>query len=501
MMSSVNVRSTLDSAKRLCLKLVLTVGAVACTPTGHSKTGCLANKPQTADNVITVPVNLFVAPNGNDSNAGTLSSPWQTIQHAMASAIPGSIVNIRAGTYHERLSLGVSGTPGKYITFQPYGFNVPVGGCGGYTGISCDGEEVILDYAYLGTVTDHIPMLRISGRDYVRIQGLTFQNFTCTGAMQQGIRIDADSSYIEFKENRFVNNKNVYPSFDGAAALLFFRIWRSRYVTVSGNEFGNINTVSSEVITVSDGATNTVVEKNYVHDTDGIAISTWSGAKNFLFAANKAEYIGIRHDGTVWYKNPAVAIYSDGGHSGTIERNYVSHSGVGYEALSEPGQPDTHDITIRDNIAQKCVSAGIVIGTWYSKTSGTSIYNLKVYNNTFYDNRIGVQILPMTSSTVAWENNIFANNGTNYVNPLDWDPGTTGYNLYYGSNVGPGANNVAGDPMFVNPAAGDFSLRSSSPAINAGNPKTPQSSAGSIDFAGNARLQAGRIDIGAYEAK
>jgi hypothetical protein len=443
----------------------------------------------------------FVSPSGSDSNPGTLSAPWLTIQKAMNSATPGSIVNIRAGTYHERLSLNVSGTPGNDITFQPYGFNVPSGGCGGYTGIACGGDQVILDYAYLGTVTDGIPLLQISGRNYARIQGLTFQNLTCNGAMQQGIRIDSNSSYIEFDQNSFLNDKNIYPSFDGTAALLFFRIWQSNYVTVKGNEFGNINTVMSEVLTVNDGATNTLIENNYVHDTDGIAISSWTGANNFSMVGNRAEYIGIRRDGTVWYNNPAVAIYNDGGYSGTIERNMVSYAGVGYEALAEPGQPDAHDITISDNIAENCVSAGIVIGTWYSTTSGSSIYNLNVYNNTFYGNKVGVEILPMTSATVTWENNIFANNETNYYNPLSWDPGKTGYNLYYGSNVGPGSNNLTSNPLFSNAAAGNFSLQSTAPAINGGDPNTPQSVVGLLDYAGNTRVQGAIIDIGAYEAR
>lgn len=419
----------------------------------------------------------------------------------MNSATPGSTVNIRAGTYHERLSLNVSGTPGNYITFQPYGFNVPAGGCGGYTGVTCGGDQVILDYGSLGTVTDGIPLLQISGQNYVRIQGLTFQNLTCNGAMQQGIRVDSNSSYIEFNENKFLNDKNIYPSFDGTAALLFFRIWQSNNITVNSNEFGNINTVMSEVLTVSDGSTNALIENNYVHDTDGIAISAWSGANKFSFIGNKTEYIGIQRNGTVWYNNPAVAIYSDGGYSGTIERNIVSHAGVGYEALSEPGQPNTHDITISDNIAENCANAGVVIGTWYSDTDGSSVYNVTVDNNDFYNNSVGVQIRPMTSGTVTWENNIFGNNSTNYYNPLNWNPGNTGYNVYYGSNIGPGANNVTTNPVFSNVAVGDFRLQSTSPAINAGDPSTPQSAVGTLDLAGSTRIQGGAIDIGAYESR
>ncbi len=88
---------------------------------------------------------FYVATTGSDSNNGTsTSAPWRTIQKAMNSATPSSTVNIMAGTYHERPALGVSGTSGNYITFQPYGFSVPVGGCGGYSGVVCGGDQVIL---------------------------------------------------------------------------------------------------------------------------------------------------------------------------------------------------------------------------------------------------------------------------------------------------------------------------------------------------------------------
>jgi len=64
--------------------------------------------------------NYYIAPNGSDSNDGTLSQPWETIAKANASLQPGETVYIRQGTYHERIEPARSGTEGNKITYQNY---------------------------------------------------------------------------------------------------------------------------------------------------------------------------------------------------------------------------------------------------------------------------------------------------------------------------------------------------------------------------------------------
>nr|WP_202424333.1 hypothetical protein [Duganella levis] len=41
----------------------------------------------------------YVAPGGNDSNAGTLAAPWQSIARAQTAAAPGDTIYFRGGDY------------------------------------------------------------------------------------------------------------------------------------------------------------------------------------------------------------------------------------------------------------------------------------------------------------------------------------------------------------------------------------------------------------------
>ncbi len=45
---------------------------------------------------------IYVAPDGNDSNPGTIDQPFESIQKAQELASPGDTVFIRGGTYQIR---------------------------------------------------------------------------------------------------------------------------------------------------------------------------------------------------------------------------------------------------------------------------------------------------------------------------------------------------------------------------------------------------------------
>lgn len=62
--------------------------------------------------------NVYVATNGNDSNSGTIGSPFKTFGKAISVMSAGDVCIIRGGIYEEKLLVNKSGTVGNYLTFK-----------------------------------------------------------------------------------------------------------------------------------------------------------------------------------------------------------------------------------------------------------------------------------------------------------------------------------------------------------------------------------------------
>lgn len=120
--------------------------------------------------------------------------------------------------------------------------------------------------------------------------------------------------------------------------------------------------------------------------------------------------------------------------------------------------------------------------------------------NTFYKNLstdgIGAAIRcdPATFTARA---NIMFNNGT--ATSLDQTSGTCThtYSITKPGTVPTGMSNQGSDPLFVDPAGGNFHLQAGSPAIGAANPLAPLSGLSARDFDDHPRVTP--VNLGAYQ--
>ena len=111
--------ATFDNAYSGNNKTVTLSGATLAGPVASNYS--LASVGTTTASITPVEATVrYVATTGDDSNSGTIDSPWRTIQKAANTVNPGDVVYIRGGTYVEYVLVTRNGAPGNPITFQSY---------------------------------------------------------------------------------------------------------------------------------------------------------------------------------------------------------------------------------------------------------------------------------------------------------------------------------------------------------------------------------------------
>jgi hypothetical protein len=136
---------------------------------------------------------------------------------------------------------------------------------------------------------------------------------------------------------------------------------------------------------------------------------------------------------------------------------------------------------------------------------GNFVSYINIYNNTIYGNAgNGIHFDSLNPTNTIIKNNIITNNLVYGFGSMWVGTGSVvNYNNVWGNLLGDGplylhgANDISLNPLFVDPANGDFSLQPTSPAINMGADLT--ASGVTTDILGHARPKAGAYDIGAYE--
>jgi hypothetical protein len=428
----------------------------------------------------------YVSGMGNDNNDGlSPGRAFRTLQKAADLTQPGSTVFVLNGIYQNLdpvaavLSINKSGRADAWIRYKAYPGQTPKIKVRNWAGIS------------------------VNGASYITVEG-----FTIEGNRDE---LSARLDYVWSQKNN-LNNPITSGNCIGVAPL-----YQS-----------NPEQRSRQVI----------IRKNIVYKCPGAGIYTM-----------RADYVRVE-DNVVWgnayyspYANSGVSFYQSWNSDNSTATKMIIQRNIIYGnknlipffySSPNPSQrviTDGNGIIIDDsrNTQTQSGSTGrAYIGGTYvannivyeNSARGIHVFlsdNVAVVNNTTYRNSSEPatpegEITTVCSSKVNVENNIMyprpdrpANTriGTNQCiagRADDKNSQIYDYNLVF-SGTGldtTKTNNIIGrDPQFINLAARNFSLKLTSPAINAGS-KTVYASR---DFNNTIRPLGGRVDIGAFEVR
>jgi NPCBM/NEW2 domain-containing protein/parallel beta helix pectate lyase-like protein len=463
----------------------------------------------------------WVATDGDDSARGTSDEPWATLQKAADTVPPGATVYVRGGRYAQRIELHVSGEPGRPIRFAP-----------------APDETVVLDGSSLEVPAEQSAMIEIDSERYITIHGFEITGYRSdvSGRVPIGILVTGTADHIRLDGNFVHDLGTTFQGRNGGDAhgIGVFGTASDHpieEVEIVDNELANLSLGSSEALVVNGNVKDFLIERNRVHDTNNIGIDVIGFEGTAPDPTVDQARDGILRANTVWnvdsYGNPAYGndrsadgIYVDGGRDILIEGNVVHDVNIGIELASEHAGRSTRNVTVRNNVVRDASAIGIAIGGYDRRRGSTE--DCVIVNNTVV-NTDGVELLVQFDT----RNNLIANNvivagpqhafvenayRENIGNVLDhnlyysvdgspagtWQWKGVGYDDFdaWSSRSGNDGLSTFADPAFSDAGAADYSLRTGSPAVDAG---AFLPSSGTTDLAGQPRAQAGGIDIGAFE--
>ena len=457
--------------------------------------------------------NYFVSSAGSNSNTGSQSAPWLTIQSALSHLKRADTLYVMNGIYTEKLNIPVSG-----LTIRNYPNHTPV--------IDATG------------LTSQVPILQIINTSNIIIDGLELRNNIMLDA--QGILVDGNCQNITIKNCKIHDihfSSNVSASVNDKTNAQGIIVFGSNATTpisnlkILNNQLYNCRLGYSEGIAVNGNVSGFEVSGNSVHDLTNIGIDLIGFEGTSSNTANDQARNGIIRNNIVHHCVSAYAtsggLYVDGGKGLIIENNTSYHNGYGIEIGCENLGKTTDSILVRNNVFYDNEVCAVALGGWNYPKSGKVINSVFRNNSCYYDDYSksgNGEIYLSYSENCTIENNIFyttTQNSLSYAElsqpglsfnynliycaagavnlSIDWDKKSYSDYISFVAGTGFNKNSVFANPLFVaaNITNPNFHLLSSSTAINAGNPATISSTA-EVDMDGQSRKN-GVIDCGADE--
>jgi len=401
----------------------------------------------------------YVAPDGDDSNPGTIDQPWATVEHAYTTVNPGDTVYFREGTYviSSRLSDGPHGTSeAERTTFVNYA-----------------GETVIWDENQL-VKPFHLNC------DYLTIDGVEITNGANYG-------IELAGSHITIRNCKIYDHGNDIIKVLSCAPYAIIE-HNEIYGTCGGNNM--LDTVGSEGLTI---------RYNYFHDSVAEqAILMKGGANNAAVYSNLLVNVASSsgtYRAAICIGGSTVADYMEGlweCRDSTVYNNVVVNAGTGLIIW------DARDCTAYNNtFVQLTGRYGVRITTTdlNEQTQNITLKNNIVQSAAGVNHKAMLQVDADSTIGLDVDHNLwFCDGGTEY---FAWGVGYSDYGQRisfadYQVASGQDTNSIVADPLLMP----DYHLTADSPAIDTG---VYELGVPLDDLDGNVRPLGEAIDIGAFE--
>lgn len=419
--------------------------------------------------IITNATTYHVAKTGLDSNPGTLAQPFLTLIKGESALVAshGDSLLVHAGTYIESayfLIWQCDGTLGDPTVIMAYPGDSPI----------IDGSGI--DVGANGS------LIRIYA-SYITLSG-----FEVRDANMDGLQAAANCIYSDGSYNTF-SNLTIHNTWGSPIIIYNCSNNLIEYCTVYDGSMNNENSASHIAGGYNSGGiqlnlcSNSTVRHCTMYTIWGEGLSAYNSSTNITFEDN------IIYD--IW----TVALYISDSQNCLVQRNLIYHatymtehqSPIGIGLWNERYITPNANITVINNIVYDCGR---------NLHSSQDIDNEFIFNNTFV-NSISDQNTGFAGvhSNSQFKNNILIQEGALPIYYLLAGSGITFsnnlYNKAYDSDA-VGAGNVTSVAHFTDSATHDYTLKASSPAINAG------ASVGvNTDFLDS--LRDASPDIGAYE--
>ena len=390
---------------------------------------------------------LYVAKTGSDSNSGTATSPFLTINKARSAAKAGDVVLVRAGTYLETgggagvyINTGYSGAAGAPITYRGY-----------------PGETVVIDGSAGGGSTV-----------YITASYLNFTGFRITGAHGTGWAVNG--SHLRLADCELDNNNVANPASSGAGVNIQ-NVCTD--VKVLGNKIHhNGSTTLDHGLYIKGNAME--IGWNEVHHNFGYGIH--------LYDANSLVYTNADVHSNVVYSNGLSGILVSSGASGARVYNNISYNNTqaGIVLLYNPTQTRILNNTVHGN------GSGSYYQIWVSTSTDT------VLSGNVLTGASSLMLNVETAATgFSADYNLYGSSATGSFKLHGTRYGLQAYQQASSQD----AHSTAADPQYVNASAADFHIQSSSAARDTASAATaPQT-----DLEDRPRTVGAGPDRGAFE--